>query len=1555
MRAHDNCVSSRHSFISILLGILTITGSLNAAALPKDSCDKQDTFFKAKHTYMYDYTIKTESEFGGVSKSKSGSLISCRVTFKVPRNCKVLMELSGCTLKERDKGASPGDIAVYKPVPNSQGFLDDLQRYELHFQVNKGVIVAESIMADDRETLHSLNIKRGLLSAIQFHILESQDYHNPVQEVDIFGNCPTNYTFSTRERNTVHTYKNLRQCHIRQIFKTQFTSPLSLIRTMHGGFLEGPISEGIYPFVSEVNCDYRLGNANRLNRVTCVQSQYFQPLAYQHGDQVLSAKATISQDLVLATPSDKLPKVDESTQGRSVIDIRFDFGSVDTEHVTKSELVATFQELMYAFNNGGYTYTDVPIKFDRLVQKFRHSSVEAMHAIMPAKDAEKENAFYQDALLSCGSEACLRCMVACLKMGHVDPMQEGLFIGSLVHIGDVQDDILKSIYEHLKKKGDFNTMLMLPLGTALSHKVHSEDAVISADSSTGQVIHDALEMYNTNCVAGSPVNTERQMNIAVKTIANMGAALIKRYTDSHYGQDPFIPKATQCLLSKNIPVSVKISYVKLMESWGTETQYTPIPAEIQSTFLTIVNDPTLDVTLRALTFKVLAETYDSDLIMKLIDTMKNQQDVFQFKSYMLAFVRTLLENDDLGMKRIREAWESAVGKATDALNLPVTYARQKTSTVINLSQYFKHMLADLWGGNLYVDLVYDPSFDLFSMLRVSLNYHHGDHKYNIAELSINMHGFDLLADVLTQKLSISVGDLFNMYQQAMGQGQGQGQSHSENLFKFQQSIVNAVNEILDQVNHPGMFNFDFGVELKLQGKNVVFISIQEVMVLARALGASLPAGSSLMQMYLQKAMAGMDLINKFKNIELVGLEKVLPTCAGLPLNMTVNVGGFNYIHIDLTSNALMFMAQQSPNIEAISEQQIVFASEMTGRLEIPVGGSVHSSGIEMTLLAGSERGGKFKVKYGYDDVMVTTENPSKKRIQFSLQPILLSKSKDSERLLHFSGKMYLLHHSGSQILFNDPNVETTDWYCMPEDTQMTNIIGRSFCAKFTHANVTGSSQHAYFPLSGPFDLSVKMTQRDGVTWYDHVWEYFIEQQADGALVDNLRYSHRAEGSMMNRYFYWHLTNNRKTGDLIVDSEWPEMSLSYHGDWTSLKTANLYDFHYTDLITYLQEPYLGWGYRIYHKHDVGNMRLKFFYISPTLSGQWQLNITATKSETEPDKAVADVEFMASYHCSQDYPMLYAFHLIPEYAMAHGDTSEVHFSMHKVTEGMQQTAHTTVKLYDKVITVDSTLAPVAPGQFKGHHDITYDFDGKQRTMTFSGLLTMVPTDHHLLMTTTMDMKGEGFTMHINQSFQHVYQQSITVDADIDFKNSEASSGRLKRSLSSIYEKFKKLEGVIVSEVNHLGAAILGHDNPAEVMLPQQPVARPQPQFPQIPAIPSVWELPSWNSKVNFAVRIQPKFADGAIPGQSPPEAMDIVVDLTHKHPWNAGYRDNVVHAVFGRNLNALRFYVNSEATLTDTELDGSPRYTRDGSLDTFRYHGNMNIQQLQPGTLNYELDI
>ena len=53
---------------------------------------------------------------------------------------------------------------------------------------------------------------------------------------------------------------------------------------------------------------------------------------------------------------------------------------------------------------------------------------------------------------------------------------------------------------------------------------------------------------------------------------------------------------------------------------------------------------------------------------------------------------------------------------------------------------FRLPITEYLGGQLYVDMIFDPSAIVFSQFKISVNYFHGDNKYNIVEVTADVQG-----------------------------------------------------------------------------------------------------------------------------------------------------------------------------------------------------------------------------------------------------------------------------------------------------------------------------------------------------------------------------------------------------------------------------------------------------------------------------------------------------------------------------------------------------------------------------------------------------------------------------------------------------------------------------------------------------------------------------------------------------------------------------------------------------------------------------------------------
>jgi hypothetical protein len=78
----------------------------------------------------------------------------------------------------------------------------------------------------------------------------------------------------------------------------------------------------------------------------------------------------------------------------------------------------------------------------------------------------------------------------------------------------------------------------------------------------------------------------------------------------------------------------------------------------------------------------------------------------------------------------------------------------------------------------------------------------------------------------------------------------------------------------------------------------------------------------------------------------------------------------------------------------------------------------------------------------------------------------------------YRGRMQLHHYSGVEEVGIDNSVQTTYKVCN-SDQWISMIARKKMCLEFVYPDVATSKTHAYFPLSGPFDLDATIEDLEG--------------------------------------------------------------------------------------------------------------------------------------------------------------------------------------------------------------------------------------------------------------------------------------------------------------------------------------------------------------------------------------------------------------------------------------------------------------------------------------------
>merc|ERR1712142_220503 len=271
---------------ALLTGLLLAVFFCASASASCSRCEKG--WFLPNQKYVFKYEAVADAGFVGTSKERSGLKLSCMVNVISPCQCKgaTKVYLKNCEMMERTaEGYQKAD----------QTYAQKLEKHHVEFILEDGLIKDGKMTANKQDSGYVLNMKRGIIQILQLKMQAPEKYKERVNQAEIFGLCPMEYTFSKTKPWTIRTHVDITHCDLPSIFEFQFTMK-SLIKTVLGGRQVKNISEVIYPFDSTYTCDYKVSEQQEFESVSCLQNQAFRVLKH-YGDIEATGMYNITQTL----------------------------------------------------------------------------------------------------------------------------------------------------------------------------------------------------------------------------------------------------------------------------------------------------------------------------------------------------------------------------------------------------------------------------------------------------------------------------------------------------------------------------------------------------------------------------------------------------------------------------------------------------------------------------------------------------------------------------------------------------------------------------------------------------------------------------------------------------------------------------------------------------------------------------------------------------------------------------------------------------------------------------------------------------------------------------------------------------------------------------------------------------------------------------------------------------------------------------------------------------------------------------------------------------------
>ncbi|KAK3089974.1 hypothetical protein FSP39_008132 [Pinctada imbricata] len=813
----------------------------------------------------------------------------CHIHVDVPRKCEALLKVEDCHLYER----LPGADTVYAMDSGSMQFNNAVSKNPVYFQYDRGEVIPDSIVVANDEPTFVLNIKRGMLSALQLKIMNPSEYGKEHTLVDIFGKCPTR-CLNQSDPLIYNTKRDLTMCKMPHVFEIQ-ANPFTFVQTLYGGYRESEITEPVYPFGSTVDCEYTTNKRHRITDVKCLQEQVFRPLAY-NGSIYATAMTNITQTLKLSgTKKFKSRAVDRHLHNRKISSILFEYEEDDDQNVASTDIFTHIQSMVDGFYTG--TSQFIPGHFHQMVLLMRKSKANSLHHLM--KDIWNchgnntnncvlirqmlEKDYFLDGLMSCGTPHCLSTFSHCIGHGHVtNPILHTFFMYDLALNHETSPRVLNVLLDICKSNNSvscwmpFSVMLNKLMNSDQEKSAKMKDIAYDILTHTRESLGDICEAGVWESLTPDQQNsTMSKVILFLKVIGNVGKVIQTQYDVVETEiRKQIIPTVLNCAGNSDLPYKITKSALLALQKMS-------VTDNIKAVLFDVLRDINRDVSVRTSAFLLLAKEKDSDIIRQLIQIM-HEDPMEYMRIYIATYVESALENEQPDLQR--EMWKKGIEDSGKELPKHPSLMIGR-SRYLEMSRYFRlPLMMTHYGLQMEMDLVYNPASPTFQTVVIRLNYYNGQ-KHNLVECGVDVRGLDTL---MNRMLGRGRG-LYNILSSVLPNPEDMGgQSDSRKKFGvFHPDIVEELNKMLKVINYPQGDIPDGLLHWKVLDHEVMYTELQDLLAAFTPKNMKL-SSMKLLESFIFHFNKGHHAV-KTRSSKQMDLLKVMPTLSGAPLNLTVLV------------------------------------------------------------------------------------------------------------------------------------------------------------------------------------------------------------------------------------------------------------------------------------------------------------------------------------------------------------------------------------------------------------------------------------------------------------------------------------------------------------------------------------------------------------------------------------------------------------------------------------------------------------------------------------------
>ncbi|KAK3927268.1 Apolipophorin, partial [Frankliniella fusca] len=1086
-------------------------GTPRCAAYCKQETDKISKFkYSPGTTYQYRYETLTETRVAGTGPEASRLHLSAWAEITPITLCDFVLRLRDVELLE----SSLDDASTREAAAGAAEFKKQLEAQPLRFAFQDGVV--DELCPAQADPVWALNIKRGVLSAFQ-NAMPDFRIDSTVYETDVTGTCETHYAHDgVRDDNLLMIKtKNLAACahrmdHYLSVQSTHYTSAgsaLPLLRSNH-------------------TCRLALSYGGHLREAVCTETHVFRPFSSgESGARTdVTQKLTLVQtvtaedaadddgaDLMAAEPRRAAEDAaeDEIARRTTLLFEHEDAAAANVPEGTAPLEAVTLTLASLATRTQDGVDKESAAMFARLVADLRGLKLDDLSKLFDKTEDTRQRRFLLDALPLVATAESLEAMLALWRSEELSGQEMDSWLASIPFQARAKPDMITALLPLLDGLPRPRALLAV---SALVHRVCEGRADCPAEVAEVAVVVSRLErLLGADCRALGRGETDMVL-LALRALGNAGVV-----------SSPSV--LARCYESTSNPLEVRLA---ALQAW----RRAPCESHPTAAFLKLYTEQRLDVELRIAAY-LAAMRCPSPSTLRVVKDVLYAEEVNQVASFVWTHLTNLQETASPWKQNLRELVES------DFLKNKFKTDVRKFSRNYEGSLFFDKINA---GVTAESNVIFSPQSYLPRSANLNLTVDVFGESVNLFELGARLEGFESVVEGLFAK-----GGAFpDEGVQAMLQNLRSGPSptaDAENSIAKLSSAFDARHR-LPQEPHGELYARVFGNEMHYSR----FHGLQE-------LAENTDSFAHPMRTLL--ALLRRSEVDVTKSFVFLDAAYTLPTASGMPLELTAN--GSATLGLQVGHTVMDSVRRVVPPIyprarirNNIPPSPLLLQvrgrldlSEMLSRRAALVEGRVAPSAAlqvvaNMGVNAHVTRTGLRTVSTLHSNTYLD----GRVRVDGAkLVEVSLHTPRERVDVVEVTSRLYLLHREQPRELAGVTEDREETQGCT--SATAATVTGMQLCGALSYANASRFPDAPYFPLTGPFNLSVGLLRTDTFEAYKFIYKLEHDHPTDASTPVSWSATFDTPGSRVNR---------RLRGSLWLDARQLSARAQLASPWAALEVS-----------------------------------------------------------------------------------------------------------------------------------------------------------------------------------------------------------------------------------------------------------------------------------------------------------------------------------------------------------------------------------------------------------------